>query len=1261
LFVDEVGLGGSLQGALRQSPGEEFLTIARQTANTTFPRAGDSNGHDVVPDCDPLNCLILLESRPPLIQDEKPRGVFLRDLLASLRPVDLHSDRKSLRYLLHAAPEHFEHDVTLFYASVLSGTPIWAKLATRALRQSGGVWRDVPRGLADLLNFQQRAALRVAPLDRAGVVDLLRSAGPEALDLADLTDDEFRALIEECKPADFEVIRALPIHLTIDGRRVSIDERCRWRADFPIDGGLAENVVVLEPDRRPAVALKQKEIHPHSLDAKGVIDLILKAPSPNLHWKTVLNALSSLGTVPSHLSTALKTIRWISTSAGQAVAPQQVIQSRSMNEAIRDALADAKVVEPEMMSVLELPPSFLSHEVVSGLFPNLGDGLDKLGQNLARDDRYRLGPLNRNEVSLDGLRSVFEGAPSEVMPCFPLLRGQTGVGAIRGNLDAAIEGRLVPQLLRQVPNTRMTAILDYLAKRHADAPQNQRDEFFEWYRRYLEAASKSEQVKAILADIPLLSQVDLWETAAALTTADVGVELSCLLRPDLAGILSTDVHRPGDPVDVSPTANGVGQGAVGDDSLNDELQRGVEALSDYAEEWASLPSVPRELVGGLIALLGDAPAMIDLARSFLGNFQADSLREKLAWDPTPPHWIQGVLHGGAGMSITEAMRMRRTIVELSDGNRTRVANLLGEPIEVPIRQRFDDLLLPHEILGERDGLRYFRVRLRRVNPARLPKRLNPVSVLRETACRLLEVVDRQRIPNFNEVCGRLAKSEQLDLQISQRCLQDGLPTVLRSLGLRHREPLATVLRDWHDANRELAQLEANDERRRIQAEDRKRKARDSVRRLLETDPKAQSNCLEAVREELGRSQYTPDSIPFELFQNADDAVAELRTLQGAGRPPDKSSFRFVVDTDGRSLWFASWGRAINRHQAAGFDGSVRGFDQDLEKMLTLGWSDKDRADRGDQPTTGKFGLGFKSVLLATDRPRVLSGRLAFEVLGGLFPADLVEGRKAMAERLQELGPEGRDGTIIELLLEGIDPAKILSRFIELLPLLVVFGREVRSCVIRSAEGRTESYSWDRMAPGGVSGVEVGDLPGHGRVLVLRGHSSAIVLALGPRGVLGLPAHWPTFWVTAPTGEAEKLGFAVNASFELDKGRSKLAYSSKRNGEVAASAGREIGEVLVALHRETVAHWAGFSGTLKLRDGASPLSFWESLWERLGKPLAGHHDPHGPLLRGMFWGSADRAMCRLVSECDPPQRPLGRRPRPHSPRSPSCYRIRAPRL
>ena len=78
--------------------------------------------------------------------------------------------------------------------------------------------------------------------------------------------------------------------------------------------------------------------------------------------------------------------------------------------------------------------------------------------------------------------------------------------------------------------------------------------------------------------------------------------------------------------------------------------------------------------------------------------------------------------------------------------------------------------------------------------------------------------------------------------------------------------------------------------------------------------------------------------------------------------------------------------------------------------------------------------------------------------------------------------------------------------------------------------------------------------------------------------------------------------------------------------MASVAGLEIGEVLVALYRESLANWGSIAHTLGLHGSSSHLGFWESVWERLGKPLAGHPDPHGPLLRGMLWGTVKTGEC-----------------------------------
>lgn len=88
-------------------------------------------------------------------------------------------------------------------------------------------------------------------------------------------------------------------------------------------------------------------------------------------------------------------------------------------------------------------------------------------------------------------------------------------------------------------------------------------------------------------------------------------------------------------------------------------------------------------------------------------------------------------------------------------------------------------------------------------------------------------------------------------------------------------------------------------------------------------------------------------------------------------------------------------------------------------MLILSASDKD----GAQPVTGKFGLGFKSVLLATDSPRILSADL-HPVIGGCLPerwtGPEVEHAMGHERNRRTDGPRLRP-TLIELHIE--DSAK----------------------------------------------------------------------------------------------------------------------------------------------------------------------------------------------------------------------------------------------
>lgn len=286
-------------------------------------------------------------------------------------------------------------------------------------------------------------------------------------------------------------------------------------------------------------------------------------------------------------------------------------------------------------------------------------------------------------------------------------------------------------------------------------------------------------------------------------------------------------------------------------------------------------------------------------------------------------------------------------------------------------------------------------------------------------------------------------------------------------------------------------------------------------------------------------------------------------------------------------------------------------------MLVLSSSNK--GDEGDSTiVTGKFGLGFKSVFLATDRPIILSGRLGVSVLGGFLPRRL-DGQEMVRLRDKRTtltpSPDGRDGTIFELPWPSDDsPAdETLGEFRELAHVLLVFARRIKQCeILYGDDGRSEIVQWAEHPVARIQNASVGQLRPiggqieHGRGLVLRAREGALLLAMGPRGVVPLSDDIPSIWVTAPTCMRAKLGFAVNGPFDLDVGRTQLASESAANDEKAERIGHSIGNTLCELFDAAAADWDDFRTCLDLAGDTTPYDFWGALWDRLSYPLSRPH-------------------------------------------------------
>ena len=273
-----------------------------------------------------------------------------------------------------------------------------------------------------------------------------------------------------------------------------------------------------------------------------------------------------------------------------------------------------------------------------------------------------------------------------------------------------------------------------------------------------------------------------------------------------------------------------------------------------------------------------------------------------------------------------------------------------------------------------------------------------------------------------------------------------LPLTLRQLDVRDSEPLRAALRAAERAQRKREQAPSD---RTISIE---RESLDSLENLLKAR-EHQEFLWTRVNELMHRYGYRRDSVLLELAQNADDALAQAAEIKGGPVPCSARSFCVRVHEIGGmpTVDVMHWGRPINDTGGAAFPaGRDRLWDQDLYFMMLMNLSGKPGEAAGEamrSSTTGRFGLGFKSVHLLSSSPSVVSGFIAFSIAGGLLPLE-----QAVQGGADSWMTEGRRATLFRLpLRRDVDPNKLIQslfgRFSYARALLPVFARQIREVVV----------------------------------------------------------------------------------------------------------------------------------------------------------------------------------------------------------------------
>lgn len=1134
----------------------------------------------------PETALQLLATLPELTDDFAARRQLVETL--ARHAWDTPDWSGVARYLIIGQRQAFMKRNELLYYSVQE-YPKAAAIVHELLKARGESWRvlsDPEGSLRTIgLNLENLGILKITDsiLEQMIYEQWVGRSLPGTL----LADD-FDYILNTLKPV--EPARRLSIHETRAGTRVAASEAIGLDTSLAL--ALQDETTLLDPGRivvpypdGTELRSKQETLGLRPISSEVLYSMVLRDSSPSSHWRTVLALLDREPPGENEMA-RLRGTRWLPTSGGP-VAPDRVLHLPEVQQFVDIALEGGgngyasssalldELQQPENLAKLLKKRILDQRGMVRTLAKLLADnpvfkiGLASLGQHSGKAAR----------LSEDWVGS-FKGDTTR-FPAADLLARLSK----QDRIDAW-EGLLAP-----VPVERVFEHLDYLSNRFIKPNGDVRD----LYVLYLEEARRQSAEWLRHPGLRLLDRNGDWKKPESLTHDIQGAAPSHLVDSGQGNLLSS-----------AATSRAVGSPTRtrGNTTTLVEYDES-NTFATLLESFRGWPTRLEKHIGALVSLLGGEAVVKGYAQRMLGG-QAGIPR--------------GLVLSNLGSTRPQANKRelraevddRRFAVKLQETGAFEATNLYGARITVPIDADYDKLIVGAVEAIRGTSPRHLGVQIRQVaekNPTRLEE------LLRNTVKHLLEVVYRWPTDAVDSTFAWLDERDQFPLEVAQEnFLETAFTYVKNQLGAKS-EALSKVFREWEQARSVAAAARLAGSLAIPKAPGKLDELRRRLRTLVETDEDTQRTILEAVRRKLAESQYQVSSIPFEILQNADDAVLELEELQGPGPSAHR---RFAVVAGARRLDLMHWGRRINY----GHGGTNHAFHLDLERMLTLGASDKDHSDRKRDllSPTGKFGLGFKSTLLYSERPKVLSGELAFEVVGGAYPRAVPRSSPDFEKMSTALGKYGDVGQGTLIRLDGDDgkTSEVIGRFKDLGGYLLLFTRAIDRLEIE-VDGKTtldaRRVRKEIWVPNAEL-VEISEQSPLFRVVMLGGPTQLrLALGLSSAGFVGLPDGVPDVWVTMPTQDKGKRKIAINGDFALDIGRAQLARASEGNRRLAAEFASVLSGTLVSMYEGWKNDSTAFRTALGFAHGLGH-KVWDSLFDTLSHEI--RHPTDGDAADELFW-------------------------------------------
>lgn len=1135
-------------------------------------------GFDIGP-CTREACLDAVWASPVLAASEVRAG-----LVVVVMDADTRRHRAAIRYLLHGEAAARDDGASLLFSL---DSPELEPLARRLYEAAGEAWQLLSAAMTERLPPAVSGALGVRRLSIGDIINRLSRYPATSFDGIVLSDKGRLELLREIEDAD--LWRRLPFHRLTSGRFGAIAADCFLESGHPVPPQLT-NVVTLVRLSPDLAVLRQQKEWVERWGPRAILAMASRQSEPHRFAEVILDALSDLGQevdleAEEETIRALRSSPWATTGA-RALPPLDVLDLppdlvRALNEAMGDLRRE------EIPIVEDLNAEILDHRalpLVKKLLCCGGDGAARrLGELLVS-----LGGLAAlpNDAALTDADALVSRGTALPLPGWPVLAAALGCFS-----RETIERYLLRGLLGELSDEQYLTSLTTLAEVHqrgggADAST------LALYRHFLDAALHC-GMTTLLPRLTMPNRLGEWVDAGSLCAAAIGVEDRYLIHSELAPLF----HPQGSERPLSRSSGTDPLHIVVDAAM---LAAAPSVVRGYFAGWRNL--APMAPAGAFVALLGDTPDWRELARELLAesNRTLDVVRGA----------IEQSRHANALTSwkIADIVSRQHFAIRVVTGETVELTSIAGTPFRARLRSAYDTLLVGE--IGQSvllpDG-RYGRwLALRALDPSAhgREKLLQLLRAAFDFILAEIYLIKNTATPAIEELWEKVSDGGQVDIQAARHAAIEGLEHLLPTFGVHDYLPLKDALNAVFAARRSMVEAGTGP-----QAEIRKAdygNARDRLQQIVEHDEEAQRAILRAVRRKMADSEYRPWRVAFELFQNADDAATEL--LEGIGETTVPAATRVLVDVSSQALTFVHWGRPINDTLGDAERASRFGHAADLEKMLVLGFSDK----FDDERLTGKFGLGFKSVYLVTDRPEIASKWLRCEIVGGLLP------KHCDSDRIEAFfdahAREGTPPTVFRMpaRIDGTcSPPDVVDEFRACLGVMLAFSHSIRSARMTEAGGEI-SVHWHPTIVPGIEAAEVGEIrvpgdtdqPESAQALKLNAGNISILLRLGPFGIEALTERLPTVWCVAPTHESWNIGYAINGDFRIDVGRSRLSGDDTENLQKLENAGNHLGEILLQLYNVSLTDWLALAAALGLA-GDETVGFrhlWTSLFLRLSDGL-----------------------------------------------------------